>query len=317
MSECLCVFVPKVCFGRLTDTELRAALEESKFEEKPFVASNEDEYISEPADIEYEKSDVEKEPAIEQEEEYDSDESDEEEPEPTQSAVGKDGTQWRDTPYPQAQTVSRNVMPQKGGATAFSALFTAKETFKSIMSNKIYDIILKETYRKGRKVAKDYNIKLVQKYKAFKRPPPKIFKPFTEEELDAFLGIPLAACVHKSNKEHISEMIRSTDRRQKFLKDLAKRLCMPAIETRSAISKVIGNPYTRISMKMVLGRQIIQPVVTIARDQPSRDASGRISVVGSCTIGLQLNQRQRKTSPFVTNTLHSRKQEVCKDKQEM
>ncbi|KAF2904374.1 hypothetical protein ILUMI_01795 [Ignelater luminosus] len=183
---------------RLTDAELRAALEETESEEEPFVASDEDEYLPEPADIESEESDVEKEPVIEQEEEYDSDESDEEEPALTQPAgfVAKDGTQWRDALDPQAQTVSRNVMRQKGGAAAFN---------------------------------------------------------------------------------------------------LAKQLCMAAIETRSAISKVIGNPSTRISMEMVLGRQIIQPVVAIARDQLSRDASGRIPVVGSCTICRQFNQRQRKT----------------------
>ncbi|KAF2887709.1 hypothetical protein ILUMI_18464 [Ignelater luminosus] len=46
----------------------------------------------------------------------------------------------------------------------------------------------------------------IQKYNAFKRPPPKAFKPFTEEKFGVFLGILLAAGVHKSNKEHISEM---------------------------------------------------------------------------------------------------------------
>ncbi|KAF2889221.1 hypothetical protein ILUMI_16952 [Ignelater luminosus] len=131
-------------------------LKESETEEEPFAASDEDEYIPEPADIEYEKSGVEKEPVIEQEEEYDSDESNKEEPALTQPAVfvGKDRTEWRDTLYPQAQAVNRNVMRQKGGPTTFSALFTARETFKSIMSHKICDIILRETYQKGRKLDK-------------------------------------------------------------------------------------------------------------------------------------------------------------------
>lgn len=190
---------------RLTSAELIAAAEEV-FKEEPFIASDEDEYIPE---IESEESDVEIEPVIEQEEPYLDEISDEEEtPAQPNVLIAKDGTHWTDTPLPQAQTISRNILREKCGAPNFSALYTAKETFKSIMSNEICTIILRETNRKGTRVTEDYNEKQAQKYKDSKRQPPprKVFKAFTEEEFDAYLGILIAAGVHKSNKEHISEM---------------------------------------------------------------------------------------------------------------
>nr|XP_023013149.1 uncharacterized protein LOC111503154 [Leptinotarsa decemlineata] len=154
----------------LTEAELHAALEES--DEEPFVASDTDDYIPEPADLECEESDVGNEPVIKQEEEYDSDESIKEEPALTQPVVfvSKNGTQWRDTPHPQAQTLSRNILRQKGGAAAFSALLTAKEIFNIIMSNEMCNIIVRESDRKGRKETENYNAELIQRYKASERP---------------------------------------------------------------------------------------------------------------------------------------------------
>ncbi|KAK9736087.1 Zinc finger, C2H2 type [Popillia japonica] len=217
----------------LTSAELVAAAEEA-LEEDPFTASDEDKkYVPE---IDSEESDAEVEPVIEQEEPH-SDESSDEEETPAQHTVlvGKDGSHWTDTPLPQAQTISRNILREKCGAPRFSALYTAKETFKSIMSNEICTIILRETNRKGKQVSGDYNEKQTQMYKDSKRQPPtlkvfnafteeeekqtqmykdskrqpptlKVFNAFTEEEFDAFLGILITAGVHKSNKEHISEM---------------------------------------------------------------------------------------------------------------
>ncbi|KAF2905305.1 hypothetical protein ILUMI_00859 [Ignelater luminosus] len=173
------------------------------------------------------------------------------------------------------------------------------------MSNELCDIIRRKTNRKGRKVIEDYNNKLVQKYKAFKRPPPKVMQEhisemWKPESLPLFRAA-MSRDLFKMFLRYVrfNNQITCDERAETDkvapIRDLAKQLCMPAIETRSAISEVIRNPSTRISMKMVLGRQIIQPVVTIPRDQPSHDASGRIPVVGSCTICRQLNQRHRKT----------------------
>ena len=59
---------------------------------------------------------------------------------------------------------------------------------------------------------------------AFRRPPSKIFQPFTETELLAFIGILIAAGVHRQNKENLDNMwkgdvlplIRATMSRDKF-----------------------------------------------------------------------------------------------------
>jgi Transposase IS4 len=75
------------------------------------------------------------------------------------------------------------------------------------MTNEICDIIIRQSNRKGREVCAAFNKKLKEKYPdATKRPPPCGFVPFTALELDAFLGILIAAGVHRSNKEHLDEM---------------------------------------------------------------------------------------------------------------
>ncbi|KAL4090139.1 hypothetical protein QTP88_025038 [Uroleucon formosanum] len=93
--------------------------------------------------------------------------------------------------------------------------------------------------------------------------------------------------------EH-NRRFNSTDRRRRFLKELANQLCMPAIEIRTSIPKVVGNHFTRSAMEMVLGRPI-QQVISIPNDLPTRDASGRIQIVGSCQVCRELNHKQRKT----------------------
>lgn len=72
------------------------------------------------------------------------------------------------------------------------------------------EIIIRETNRKGRKVCEKYKNKQIERFPDInKRPPQRIFKPFTAEELDTFFGIVIAAGIHKSNKEHINELWKS------------------------------------------------------------------------------------------------------------
>ena len=107
------------------------------------------------------------------------------------------------------------------------------------MTNEICDIILRETKRKGQQVTGDYNKKLMKIFPVSDRPSTKVFKPFTEEEFDAFLGILLASGVHRSNKEHISEMwkldsllvIRAAMPRDRF-KELLRFIHFDNINTR-------------------------------------------------------------------------------------
>ena len=176
---------------------------DSEYEEDSYVASNDETYIpavngdtGTPED-----SDIEQEMIIEQEEEYESDESVEDEPLPQNVSsiwITKDKTEWGSNPLPSAQTRSRNVLHQRGGPSANSNLFTPDELFKSIMRPENYDIILRETNRKGKRVCDAFNNDLMNRFPlAFRRPPSKTFQPFTEAELLAFIGILIAAGVHR------------------------------------------------------------------------------------------------------------------------
>lgn len=98
-------------------------------------------------------------------------------------------------------------------------------------------------------------------------------------------------CIYQEHNPNI----RATDRLRNFLKDLSNQLCLPAVQMRSLIPKVVGNYFTRQSLEMVLGRQITEPITTPAGKPPSRDASGRIMVVGKCQICRDINHKQRKT----------------------
>ncbi|KAL4123045.1 hypothetical protein QTP88_015277 [Uroleucon formosanum] len=159
---------------RLPSDEIREVLSESDSEAEIYHASDEDEYCPEPAAIENEESDADIEHVINHDEEFDSDESNEDE--------------FLDI---MSRFVPLHYIQQK--------------IFKSIMTKEMCDIILRETKRKGQQVTEDYNKKLTDEFPGTNRPT-KTFKPFTEEEFDAFLGILLVSGVHRSNKEHLSEM---------------------------------------------------------------------------------------------------------------
>lgn len=94
--------------------------------------------------------------------------------------------------------------------------------------------------------------------------------------------------------EHNTQL-RSTDRRRKFLKNLANELCMPAIITRSNIPTVVKNNFVRHSIELALGRQITESNNVIQRDQVNRDTTGRIQCVGYCYVCRMSTRKQRKT----------------------
>lgn len=126
----------------------------------------------------------------------DSDDDDDEGEEPIAFALtSKDGT------LVQYGKINHfNILRKKSGAANFSKMFTAKETFKSIMDGDIYSIILRETNKKGKQIIDNHYAMLVEKFpNAAKRPENKFFEPFTEEEFDAFLEILIIIGLHKSN----------------------------------------------------------------------------------------------------------------------
>ena len=93
-----------------------------------------------------------------------------------------------------------------GGPAANSNLFTPSEFFKSIMRLEICDITLRETNRR-RRVCDAFNSDLMNRFPlASGRPPSKTFQPFSEAELLAFIGILIAAGVHRKNKENLDDM---------------------------------------------------------------------------------------------------------------
>ena len=121
--------------------------------------------------------------------------------------IAKHKTERSSNPLPSAQTRSRNILRQRGGPAANSNLFTPDELLKSIMRPVICDIILRETNRKGKRVCDAFNNDLMNRFPlASGRPPSKTFQPFTEAELLAFIGILIAAGVHRQNKENLDNM---------------------------------------------------------------------------------------------------------------
>lgn len=196
---------------RYNSTEIQAILAESSSDEGDFVASdNEHDYIPLVEEGGLEISDVEPEAEVENENDsYDSDASFERESFES-ILTAKDGTRWQSEPLPRTQTSSRNIIRQRGGPASFCKLYSQMEVFKSILSNDMCDIILRETNRKGTKITEAYNNKLMENYPdVSKRPKQKIFKLFTEQELDAFFGILIFSGVHRSNKEHLTELWKS------------------------------------------------------------------------------------------------------------
>ena len=188
-------------------------LEESDCEYKDsYVASDDENYIPSAnfGTSTAENSDIELEVIIDQEEEYSSEECVEDElvSHKTNSIwIAKDETEWSSNPLPTAQTISGNILRQKGGPAATSKLFTREELFKSMMRPEICYIILRETNRKSKRVCDAFSNNLLSRFPhSSGRPPSKTFQPFTEAELHAFIGILIAAGVHRQNKKNLDDM---------------------------------------------------------------------------------------------------------------
>lgn len=88
--------------------------------------------------------------------------------------------------------------------------------------------------------------------------------------------------------------LTSTDRRRRFLKDLSFQLCKENIEQRTRNSKVIAKPFTRYAIEEVFGKKFQPNGINQSSSMPNRDKTGRIKVVGSCSI-CSKNNKKRKT----------------------
>ena len=78
------------------------------------------------------------------------------------------------------------------------------------MRPEICDIILRETNRKGKRVRGAFNNDLMIRFPlASGWPLSKTFQPFTEAEMLAFIGVLIAAGVHRQNKGNLDDMWQS------------------------------------------------------------------------------------------------------------
>ncbi|KAK9685510.1 Transposase IS4 [Popillia japonica] len=96
-----------------------------------------------------------------------------------------DSTVWNKTPLPSSQTRSYNIIRESGGPNRITTLYTRTDTFNALVTPEMKRIIIRESNRKANQVYYDFN----------KNSPsaPKLWKPITYEELDAFFGILLMA----------------------------------------------------------------------------------------------------------------------------
>lgn len=88
--------------------------------------------------------------------------------------------------------------------------------------------------------------------------------------------------------------LTSTDRRRRFLKELSFQLCKENIEQRAQNPKIIAKPFTRSAIEEVFGKRINQGGINGFTNTANRDKTGRISVVGSCSI-CAVSNKKRKT----------------------
>lgn len=236
---CLCnytrPFGDVLCFRyRITDEEIARFCEMSDEEfSEPFEDDGGEDYVPPVNDEESDIEDVrlgERIP-IEKEVEVDSDEEEDLLTEVENTTMppladvyhSPDSTVWNKTPLPSSQTRSYNIIRESGnsilsetvvehkyffsfmliagGPNRITTLYTRTDTFNALVTPEMKRIIIRESNRKANQVYYDFN----------KNSPsaPKLWKPITYEELDAFFGILLMAGVHKSNTEHIDELWKS------------------------------------------------------------------------------------------------------------
>ena len=78
------------------------------------------------------------------------------------------------------------------------------------MRPEICDIILRETNRKSKRLCDAFNNDLMNRFPlASGRPLSKTFQLFAEAELLAFIGVLIAAAVHRQNKQNLDDMWKS------------------------------------------------------------------------------------------------------------
>jgi len=176
----------------LSSAEIRALYEELVSDpEEPISAPYDDDQNFVPNN-ENEELDADLVPVVEYENESLSSDTNSEE-DLREELKAMDGTVWNSQSFPQCQALRQNILRQMSGPSS-NRLLTIKEDFKTFITPEMCDIIIRCSNRKAALI--------YQQCKDNK----KVFENFNEHELDAFLGILIAAGIHKSNKEHVEEL---------------------------------------------------------------------------------------------------------------
>jgi len=87
---------------------------------------------------------------------------------------------------------------------------------------------------------------------------------------------------------------KTEDQRRKFLKDLAKELCMPLVEARSINQVVMRKQFIRGAVQMMIERRIVSPQEATATSTVHYGSHGSTPIVGSCYFCRNQNRKQRK-----------------------
>lgn len=152
--------------------------------------------------LEYDASDAEEDFVIEPNglSDSDSDDDDDDDDEGAQREVdqnffyGKDGTQWSKEPPAGSRIRQHNIMQFRSGPRHQTSV--PIEVFKLFFSPNIMFIIISETNRHAKAAFEKWNSENPTKTK-------KVWKDFTSAELDAFIGIVLAAGASHNNMQEL------------------------------------------------------------------------------------------------------------------
>lgn len=90
-----------------------------------------------------------------------------------------------------------------------------------------------------------------------------------------------------------NQNVKSTDKRRKFLKDLAYQLCLPAVNRRS--EGPFRKNSTKSAIEMVLERRIAPTQSLASTSSQPHGSRGPSPVVGRCCLCHSLNKTRRKT----------------------
>lgn len=110
--------------------------------------------------------------------------------------IGRDQTVWARRPMPQYQTASHNILRQRSDRPHKSTeMLTISDTFKTIFTAEMVDIIVRHTNSKALSTYNAYNLQNPEKKKLK-------WNNLSVNEFHAFLGVLIMSGANNSNNDH-------------------------------------------------------------------------------------------------------------------